>query len=360
MFYVCTNVVCLFNVLQVDTLPNCKFKTIGMALQIVSNNVKGLRQKQKRADMFYFFKQRNYDIILLQETHSIETDVHSWQNEWNGDIYLSHGRSNSAGVAILLKPGIMIKEYQEILNGKIQMIKINISNTVLAIINIYAPNLDSEQIIFFEEIRSMLLKEDMGRLVIAGDFNIVLNQDLDKLGGNKVKRKSLFNVKAIIDDFNLIDIWRHRHPNRKDFTWSQNKPRVQCRLDYFLISRGLIKRLKNTKIFWGIRSDHKCIDLSLKKEDSQRGPGFWKLNSQLLSEDEYKVGIRKVIGNVYDNPEMFRDSRMTFDFLKFKIMEFSINYSKARKQSRLKEEKDCIQRLEQLNDRVAIGIKHYR
>ena len=211
---------------------------------------------------------------MLQETHSIETDVQSWQNEWNGDIYLSLGRSNSAGVAILLKPGIMIKEYQEILNDRIQMIKINISNAVLTIINICAPNSDSEQVIFFEEMHSMLLKEDMGRLVIAKDFNIVFNQDLDKLGGSKVKRKSLFNVKAIIDDFNLIDIWRHRHPNRKDFTWSQNKPRVQCRLDYFLISCGLIKQLKNTKIFWGNRSDYKCIDHSLKKTTANEAWGF--------------------------------------------------------------------------------------
>jgi len=52
---------------------------------------------------FYYMKQKNHDVILLQETHSCSTDEKLWQDEWSGKIFLSHGTTNSKGVAVLFK-----------------------------------------------------------------------------------------------------------------------------------------------------------------------------------------------------------------------------------------------------------------
>ena len=39
--------------------------------------------------------------------------------------------------------------------------------------------------------------------------------------------------------YDLVDVWRIRNPNKRNFTWRQKKPLIQRRLDYWLISDGL-------------------------------------------------------------------------------------------------------------------------
>ena len=79
-----------------------------MLLKCASYNVNGLRKTQKRKSIFYFLKQRNYDIIFLQETHSCYNDEKLWQYEWGGKLFFSHGQNNSEGVAILIKQSLKI------------------------------------------------------------------------------------------------------------------------------------------------------------------------------------------------------------------------------------------------------------
>ena len=56
---------------------------------------------------FRYLKQKFLNgIFLLQETHSSADIKQVWKIEWNGDIFFSHGPTNSCGVAILIYPGI--------------------------------------------------------------------------------------------------------------------------------------------------------------------------------------------------------------------------------------------------------------
>ena len=61
-----------------------------MIITVASFNVNGLRQNMKRKAVFYFLKQKQFDIILLQETHSLLADEKLWQCEWGGEIVFSH------------------------------------------------------------------------------------------------------------------------------------------------------------------------------------------------------------------------------------------------------------------------------
>ena len=72
-------------------------------LNIVTFIVNGLKNKIKRAVFFFLkIKTTNYDLILLQETHSTHNVVNKWNKEWgnSGGIYL-HGTSASKRVTIL-------------------------------------------------------------------------------------------------------------------------------------------------------------------------------------------------------------------------------------------------------------------
>lgn len=53
-------------------LDNCK---------VASFNVNGLRNENKRREVFNYLKTAKIDIALLQETHSLEDDESVWTNK---------------------------------------------------------------------------------------------------------------------------------------------------------------------------------------------------------------------------------------------------------------------------------------
>ena len=55
-----------------------------MLLTIVSFNVNGLKNNPKRKTIFHFLKNKKFDFILLQETHSSHPDEKLWKFEWGG------------------------------------------------------------------------------------------------------------------------------------------------------------------------------------------------------------------------------------------------------------------------------------
>ena len=59
-----------------------------MLLTIVSFNVNGLRNNLKRKTVFHFLKIKKFDFILLQETHSNQTDEKLWKCEWEAISFI--------------------------------------------------------------------------------------------------------------------------------------------------------------------------------------------------------------------------------------------------------------------------------
>ena len=70
---------------------------------IYSMNVRGLKDRNKRVQVFSWLKNRNANIFLLQETHSTPDTENIWKEDWgNSNIFFSHGTSNSRGECVLL------------------------------------------------------------------------------------------------------------------------------------------------------------------------------------------------------------------------------------------------------------------
>ena len=87
----------------------------------------------------------------------------------------------------------------------------------IKLINIYAPNIDSPA--FFKRIFDIIDTNPMDYFLLCGDFNLVINPDLDsdkyKNINNPQSRKLLLNS---INGNNWKDIFRQLHPNAKRFT----------------------------------------------------------------------------------------------------------------------------------------------
>ena len=103
---------------------------------------------------------------------------------------------------------------------------------------------------------------------------------------------------ALMEDTDLIDIWRVQHPDKSRFTWHCNNPNIFCRLDFFLVSFDMTSYIKHTDIKPGFRTDHSKINLTLATESNERGKGFWKLNCSLLSDKEYIDQIKATITDI--------------------------------------------------------------
>ena len=88
----------------------------------------------------------------------------------------------------------------------------------MKLINIYAPNKDTPD--FFKKIGNIIESSNMDYVMLAGDFNITLDPQLDsyiyKQLNNPCARNEMLSV---INKYNLCDIFRLNHPNKKRYTW---------------------------------------------------------------------------------------------------------------------------------------------
>ena len=71
-------------------------------LKLHTFNVRGLRDKNKRRNIFTYIEANFKGITFLQETHALPIDIERWGKEWKGEIYMSCATSHSKGVAILI------------------------------------------------------------------------------------------------------------------------------------------------------------------------------------------------------------------------------------------------------------------
>ena len=148
-------------------------------------------------------------------------------------------------------------------------------------------------------------------------------------------------VHSLQEELDLVDIWRAKNPMEKSFTWSQNSPRIFCRLDYWLISNTLHDLVKTTDIIPAIRTGHAAISLELANGSNDiKGPGVWKTNCSLLDDEEYVNDIAKKIPLwLAEGRNELSDSRSLWDWMKYNIRVHTIQFSKRKARERNEREK---------------------
>ena len=302
-------------------------------LIIASCNVRGIREQSKRQRIFKYLKEKSFEIALLQETHSTEREENFWQTQYGGKIYYSHGTSNSKGVAILLSRQTKAKliSIRKDNAGRWILIKVDYEGEELNVLNIYAPNDDNPE--FYEQLGN-ILAETEGNIIIGGDFNLVPDVNLDKVGGKvntHVKARIVLN--KIKEELELIDIWRYQHHSDKEFTWKKFNPDIILeRLDYFLVSADLKDKCVRTDIVPSVQTDHDIPTLTIKNNKLRRGPGFWKFNTSLLQDEQYNEAVREIITE--EKKEKYELDSFKWDFIKSQIRGFTVKYSARKKRSK--------------------------
>ena len=95
----------------------------------ISLNARGLRNKDKRSQVFQWFKCQKANVIFIQETYWTSDIENTVKNEWRGSCYFSHGSIHSSGVAILFDQTFNVDTVHVKQNdGRMLLLKVNIDN----------------------------------------------------------------------------------------------------------------------------------------------------------------------------------------------------------------------------------------
>ena len=330
------------------------FDSISFTCNFLSLNVKGIRERIKRGGIFTWLRDKRVEVAFLQETYSTNDVEDVWGSLWDGTIYYSHGTNHSRGVAILIdsKLDIQVLEVRNDNAGRFVILDCIIQGLRLILINVYFPvrGKSIEQIEFLSSIDNTLdtINGNGNPIIMGGDFNMIYNVDLDYFGSNKKEVQSRFlkHFDNYKDKWLLLDIWRGKHGLKKQYTFRQNNPFVQSRLDYFFISHNLEQIVLKCNIIPSIAPDHFAVELqfynlpncSIKSKGS-----YWKFNNSLCGDVDFVRQMKeeiKRLRNIYEKE--IKDVRVYWDFLKMKISNFIRKYSKEKSRKR----KEKVQNLE--------------
>ena len=149
--------------------------------------------------------------------------------------------------------------------GHCIMIKGSIQEEDLTIINIYAPNIGAPQYV-----RQMLtsMKEEINSItVIVGGLSTALTP-MDRSTKHKISKEAQ-TLSDIMDQLDLIAIYRTFHPKTMNFTFFSSAHRTFSRIDHILGHKSSLGKLKKIEIISSMFSDHNVIrvDVNYRKKN---------------------------------------------------------------------------------------------
>lgn len=240
----------------------------GKLLKIISANVNGIRSALNKG-FFEWILQERPDVICLQEIKA-DLEVIPEQLINFNDYYCYYApaqKKGYSGVAILSK----VKPEQVIVDLAHQDMDeegryLEFRYKDFSVISLYLPSGSSGEDKQLKKFRCMehyfeILRQQSARnhnYIICGDWNIAHQSiDLKNWKGNLKNSGFLPSERQWLTDvfaLGYIDAWRYLYPDDPGYTWWSNRGQaylnnVGWRIDYQIISIGLIDKLKSASIY---------------------------------------------------------------------------------------------------------------
>ena len=300
-------------------------------LKLVSLNARGLRNAEKRKTLFRYLIDKNVHIALLQETFCTDDFIQTFNNDWNGSVIHSCSRSlHGRGVCIMISNDVnyeVISSYTDD-DGRMVLLNIDIDGNIYSIVSLYAPNVTNDRRTFLDNIvrwcsENALASDD---LICGGDYNSVFGK-LDRKNDNICTRSAGY-LRSFGRRLKLRDVWRDSYPCDRQYTYIDPSSRGRdSRIDYILVSESLSKFVLNCDIRNAPVPDHNAVFIDININDNPRGPGYWKLNTGVLDNEDYVKGIYELIDKTV-NDYLEVGYKLVWELCRIRIKEFSIRFCK--------------------------------
>lgn len=254
-------------------------------MKLISWNVNGLRAAITKG-FEDFFKDIDADIFCVQETkmqeNQIDDNMRRIFKEYNM-YWNSAEKKGYSGTAIFTKDkpinvtyGIGIPEHDN--EGRV----ITLEFEKFYMVDIYTPNAKRElerldyRMIWEDEIRKYLLKLNENKPVImCGDLNVA-HKEIDLKNPKSNRGNAGFTDEERVKMTELLesgftDTFRYLYPEKQDaYSWwsymgRAREKNVGWRIDYFIVSNDISKKIEEAKIYPEIfGSDHCPVGLEIK------------------------------------------------------------------------------------------------
>ena len=100
---------------------------------------------------------------------------------------------------------------------------------------------------FFTELQTIIAEIKCDNIIVCGDFNAVLDNDLDIISGDKHPQNVVSALNHFQNTCGLNDSWRLFNPSEKDFSWSRKNDFIARRIDYFFTCDSIFNKLFECK-----------------------------------------------------------------------------------------------------------------
>ena len=250
-------------------------------MKLISWNVNGLRAVMKK-NFFDFVAEQQPDVLCLQETKmqegQAEVPVEGYHQYWcsaekkgySGTLTLSKTEPLSVSTGM----GVDVHDHE----GRI----VTLEFPEFYSVNVYVPNSQNElarldyRMQWEDDFRKYIKKlEKKKPVVICGDLNVA-HQEIDLKNPSSNRRNAGFTDEerekmTCLLDAGLIDTFRYFHPDEADrYSWWSYRFNARAnnagwRIDYFLVSKALEKKLVDAEILSDVfGSDHCPVVLEIK------------------------------------------------------------------------------------------------
>lgn len=139
---------------------------------------------------------------------------------------LSHGSNRSAGVAVLFVPELAVCAISQtgVCKGRLLVVRARIQGLVFVFVNVYAHNTGRERTVLFKALRQELSHVEQDNILVLGeDFNCTIDPHSDRRS-EEPHVGSAGVLVEIVADYDLVDTWRVKHPDKRGFTWVKAGP----------------------------------------------------------------------------------------------------------------------------------------
>lgn len=174
-------------------------------VKLITWNCKGLNGAVKRGNVRAHLQRLGASVAFLEETHLKNHTHKQLQKNWMGNVFHSSFNSKSCGTAIIINKNIPFTTLDIISdsNGRYVIVTGEIYNSPIILANVYA-NFDDER--FISSVLASLPNLHTHNLILAGDFNFVMDPVLDRSSNKQHSlSKSAKLLQIFLKSVNVID-----------------------------------------------------------------------------------------------------------------------------------------------------------
>ena len=250
-------------------------------MKLVSWNVAGFRACLKKGFSEYFDK-IDADIFCIQESKVMEEQFDYRPNGY--EMYLNPAEKKGySGTLVFskIKPlnvtyGIGIDKHDH--EGRV----ITLEFKSFYLVTVYVPNVKRDlsrleyRMNWEDEFKAYLKKIEKNKpVIVCGDFNVAHNEiDIKNAKGNIGNAGFTYEERGKFTELleaGFIDTFRHFNPDKIKYSWwsymgKAREKNIGWRIDYFIVSKEIISKVKNAEIYNEILGSDHCpigIDIDL-------------------------------------------------------------------------------------------------